>query len=590
MRTTMKRFIGFIVLFLGLMATAVTPAHAADFTVCASGCDHTTIAAAITAATSGDTITIMDDVHTEQGIVVNKNLTIQGQGAINTIVQANANPASATDRVFTITNNAIVTLTNMTIQNGNTISISSDGGGIYNHGGSILTVSYSTLRNNDSGLRNGGAIYNEGTVNVRYSTIINNEATYGGGIASRASGTSGSTLNIYHSTLQNNVANIGGGISNAGSFDYQSFITIINSTLSNNRGRGGGLFNDLQSVATITNSTITGNTTAASSDSGGGILNNNASTVTLIRTIVAGNSAGNSGDEIYNAIGGSVVTADEDNVLGHSGLTNAEAFSGFIPGGSDVNATSDNSNILLSNILVTVIADNGGPTLTHAIPTGSPALDIAPAGSCNGTPLNGLDQRGAARSYGGGCDAGAVEARLLSENCALSTGSDTTIGDLTFNITTMGTLDCLKVEAMGNVNHPQATAPIETGRWWHVYGEDSGGNRVTGGFDLAISLPFASANSTTRACKFPGDLGGFGWDCDDDDNGDGIITTFVANTSVTRTSVDSFSDWAVGQGAGPTAVSLQSLSAHSPIALPVLVLLLLVMIGITAVFYRRAAR
>ncbi|NNC99145.1 MAG: hypothetical protein HKN85_03085 [Gammaproteobacteria bacterium] len=52
---------------------------------------------------------------------------------------------------------------------------------------------------------------------------------------------------------------------------------------------------------------------------------------------------------------------------------------------------------------VDVLADNGGPTLTHALLVGSPAIDAA-VGTCPAT-----DQRGVARPQGAGCDVGAYE-------------------------------------------------------------------------------------------------------------------------------------------------------------------------------------
>jgi len=53
--------------------------------------------------------------------------------------------------------------------------------------------------------------------------------------------------------------------------------------------------------------------------------------------------------------------------------------------------------------LVDILADNGGPTLTHALLAGSPAIDAA-LGACPA-----IDQRGVVRPVGGGCDVGAVE-------------------------------------------------------------------------------------------------------------------------------------------------------------------------------------
>jgi hypothetical protein len=50
------------------------------------------------------------------------------------------------------------------------------------------------------------------------------------------------------------------------------------------------------------------------------------------------------------------------------------------------------------------LADNGGPTLTHALLAGSPAIDAADAAVCPAT-----DQRGVARPQGSACDVGSFE-------------------------------------------------------------------------------------------------------------------------------------------------------------------------------------
>jgi hypothetical protein len=51
------------------------------------------------------------------------------------------------------------------------------------------------------------------------------------------------------------------------------------------------------------------------------------------------------------------------------------------------------------------LADNGGPTETHALAPGSPAIDAADTGTCPAT-----DQRGVARPQGAACDVGSFEA------------------------------------------------------------------------------------------------------------------------------------------------------------------------------------
>lgn len=73
-----------------------------------------------------------------------------------------------------------------------------------------------------------------------------------------------------------------------------------------------------------------------------------------------------------------------------------------------------------------------------------------------------------------------------------------------------------------------------------------------------MTLPYAGANANSRVCKYPGGMGGYGWDCDD-----GTNTTFGGDM-VTRSGITSFSDWAVGGGAagvGPTAATVRETAA-----------------------------
>ena len=68
-------------------------------------------------------------------------------------------------------------------------------------------------------------------------------------------------------------------------------------------------------------------------------------------------------------------------------------------------------NIVGQDPLFGPLQYNGGPTQTHALLPGSPAIDAgAPAGCTGaaGAPLT-TDQRGFPRPYGPACDIGAVE-------------------------------------------------------------------------------------------------------------------------------------------------------------------------------------
>jgi hypothetical protein len=135
----------------------------------------------------------------------------------------------------------------------------------------------------------------------------------------------------------------------------------------------------------LTNSTLFGNTAGE----GGGVWNGNDAILNLARTLISGNTA-TSGAEVFNNAG--LVTAASFNLFGHRRLTNGQAFENFTPGATDITATSNGNNpTRLNRILNTNLADNGGPTQTHALVRGSPAIDTVTAGIC---PPPGRDQRG----------------------------------------------------------------------------------------------------------------------------------------------------------------------------------------------------
>lgn len=164
-----------------------------------------------------------------------------------------------------------------------------------------------------------------------------------------------------------------------------------------------------------------------------------------------------SGAEIYNAAG-VAVSANDFNVLGHSGLTNVQAFRRFAPGASDITATSNgNTPKALGAILNTTLASNGGPTKTHALVIGSPAIDAVGSGC----PPPNTDQRGTSRPQGRACDVGAFEAPFVPTAAA---------GSLQFSA------------AAVSVNEGGANATITITR--------------TGGSNGAVTVNYTTANAT----------------------------------------------------------------------------------------------
>lgn len=317
-------------LFISIILTLLLshPLFSATITVCASGCDETSIADAIAAADPNDIIDIQDNVHTEANIEIDKNLTIQGQGQTATIVQANANQGDAVDGVFKIlTVGLTVTFQNMTIQNGNALGTMSStldtGGAIYIRCNAETNVAFNnvTITNNKSQGDRGGGVYitddgtGQGTVNFTNCVISNNEAVGssgdGGGIANRGA----DHLTMIRCTISgNNAGDDGGGFY---VFEEGSTNRFINCTVFNNaagsssadEGRAGGFYLSGAANFEFFNCTIVQNSlNTAATRQGAGIYHTSASILDLTNTIVANNSGATSGNDVYTASSSSTFT------------------------------------------------------------------------------------------------------------------------------------------------------------------------------------------------------------------------------------------------------------------------------------------
>ncbi len=239
-------------------------------------------------------------------------------------------------------------------------------------GGVTVMISDLTIRNGNSSGLAGGGIHNGGTLDLQDIALSSNvSANDGGAILNLV------TLTITNTTVDGNTASgDGGGIFNSGN------LTLKNSTVTSNTANdaGGGIFNTTGATATINNTTISHNSAAI--NNGGGISDNG--TITLTNTIVANNT----GNNCASAIPSMGNNLDSGNTCGFTGA----------------------GDITNQDPRLDVLANNGGPTLTRALLTGSPAIDagsIPPAlPACEAT-----DQRGVTRPFpvGGACDIGAFE-------------------------------------------------------------------------------------------------------------------------------------------------------------------------------------
>ena len=340
-------------------------------------------------------------------LVVNGSPGANGNLTLNDLTLTDGALTSDMGGGAVLNNLATLTINDSTLS-GHTGTNSQGGGAIHANGG-MTTINNSTLHNNQAGNSGGGGgIYanNSATINVTDSTIRNNTAanTSGGGIRLNFTGTN--VLNMIGSTVNNNSANGGGGIAHG-----SGSAIITNSTISGNtsQSNGGGI-DAASATLTLNNVTVTGNTAGAGGGGGGGGVYSNA-TINLNRSVISGNFGPTGYDSGYELVGNGTENANNYNVFGRSDITNNRAFAySFTPGATDVTATSNGTQpTALANILDTTLTNNGGPTNTHALVAGSPAVDLGPSAACTAAPVNGVDQRGDPRNVDGNATAGANE-------------------------------------------------------------------------------------------------------------------------------------------------------------------------------------
>jgi hypothetical protein len=358
----------------------------------------------------------------------------------------------------------------------------SGGGGAISNRSGPMTVSDSIFTSNIG--TSGGAISNRGSLSVTRSRFTQNSATgpnaqvSGRGSGGAISSQGGGDLTITDSIISGNSAvNHGGGVYFQPNASAGPPMVITNTTISGNTansdqsgaGDGGGISSDGTGPATITRSTISGNTafsSGGSSGRGGGIYS--LRKLTVDNCTVSGNAAGFDGGGIFDDYPGG---SNSDVVITNSTIVFNQAANngGGVRSSNSVGdaATSLGNTIVTQNAAVMgsdifnpfgsqgfnligvdaklgALADNGGPTKTHALLPGSPAIDQGKRLSAGTT-----DQRGVTRPFddptianasgGDGSDIGAYEIGQfngvaektlgnIATRLAVSTGDNVLIG------------------------------------------------------------------------------------------------------------------------------------------------------------------
>jgi predicted outer membrane repeat protein len=452
----------------------------------------------IDAANPGDTIEFSSSIWgqtiilTSGELVLVRDVIISGPGPTQMHVTRSA--AAPAFRIFDIISGLTVTIEGLTISNGLTTS---GGGAIYNVS-STLFVSDCVFKDNSAG--HGGAIFSgsDGYVScwlgVENSTFEGNSASGAGGAIFNDGAVGpdpggGATASIYNSKLSHNSAQRGGAIMTVGA---SAALYISGTTVSGNLSQsyGGGIFNTPaagggppggSSSVSISDSTISGNSAASG---GGGIWNTGLcdgphifpGSVAIINSTVSDNMAGSgSGGGIgnYTSYGGgcgAAVSINSSTISGNSAATgggisnnnggvsfgstvlkHGSAGSNLVNDGGEAIITSAGYNLssdstgpagdtdrLNVNPRLGSLQDNGGPTFTHALLPGSPAID---AGNPSFSPPPEFDQRGPgfARIVNGHVDIGSFELQTPAPALTPDFNSDGKIDYLLQNANTRQT-------------------------------------------------------------------------------------------------------------------------------------------------------
>ncbi len=353
-----------------------------------------------TAATSGSRMTILDSVLSDNRALAGDGGAIRNQ------------------------DDGRLVIVDSSLSGNRAEGVNGDGGAIFNEDQASLAIATSRLQQNeafaDDFVGGGGAIYtqNSSSATVADSVIAGNQSGNAGGGVYANNDTS---LTIIDSVVSDNAAlgvdNRGGGGIFGGN---DSIVTIMRSTLSGNSAAvgGGGVMRQNDGVLEIVNSTLSDNSTPL----GGGAIHADSSTFGYTRvahSTITGNNAGTAGGGIFNStsaglfgpllVTGTIVSGNRAAAAPQNCAEDVAA-TPLVSRGFNLDSGTTcgfaGPGDIKGRARLGPLADNGGPTKTHALKRDSEAIGRGKNSICPPT-----DQRGVLRPQGRRCDIGAYERR-----------------------------------------------------------------------------------------------------------------------------------------------------------------------------------
>ena len=298
----------------------------------------------------------------------------------------------------------------------NNTAMGGNGGGLYIVSPdvemtNVVVTANSTTNSNRGG---GGLFLGQGNMTLTNMTVSGNQAGRAGGGLSVSS----TNLTLNDSRIIDNsvVGDFGGGvISGGGGLFLRGEVTINNTTISGNStdlgSRGGGIATAFTNLA-VHNSTVSGNSSTGNAE-GGGIHLSDDSDAALIHSTVADNTAVSGADGIHIAPPSQFSLDNSLIVQSGAGETACSTQASSHSNTLATDSSCTGTGTALADIALQPLADNGGPTLTHAL--GPNSVAIQAAGDCVSDFGITTDQRGFQRPGvdSSACDIGAFEFQNL---------------------------------------------------------------------------------------------------------------------------------------------------------------------------------